>query len=357
MILQRYLALEILKPTAAILVVLVMILASYTAVTYLAQAVAGSLPVATVGILILLRIGMALEVLLPVTLYLSVIIALGRMYQDSEMTALAACGVGPARILKTVFWVALPLAALAGLASLFLRPEAYVNIYRIQDEAQARFDISRLEADHFLSVQNGKIVFFAERVEGRGGGAEGVFIRVEEEEGRRRVIQARQMIQSAPDRQGKRRLFFRDGTVYEFDPRQAGGKVIRFAEAEYPMPREDTDAARYRRKAAPTPLLFGSRRLEDIAELEWRLSTPFSTILLALLGVPLARSNPRRGKYARLGTAVVLFAFYYQAFVVAKTWVEKGFVPPLPGIAWVPALLGLLLAFFLVRMRRGVWYG
>ncbi|MEJ5358842.1 MAG: LPS export ABC transporter permease LptF [Desulfobacterales bacterium] len=356
MILQRYLALEILKPTGAILFVLVLIFASYTAVTYLAQAVAGSLPLATVGILILLRIGMALEVLLPVTLYLAVIIALGRMYKDAEMTALAACGVGPAEILRAVFRLALPLAALSALASLFIRPEAYVNIYRIQDEAQARFDISRLEADHFLSMQNGRIVFFAERVEGRGGGAHEVFIRIEEGESRR-VIRAERMTQTGPDRLGTRRLSFRDGAVYEFHPRETGGRVGRFAEAEYPMPQEDPDTGRYRRKAAPTGSLLGSPRLEDIAELQWRLSTPVSTILLALLGVPLARSNPRRGKYARLGTAIVIFAFYYQGFVVAKTWVEKAIVPPLPGIAWVPALLGLLLIGLLLRLRRGVIYG
>ena len=57
MILQRYIISEILKPAAAILTVLVIIFASYCAVTYLAQAVAGSLPPATVGLLILLRIG------------------------------------------------------------------------------------------------------------------------------------------------------------------------------------------------------------------------------------------------------------------------------------------------------------
>ena len=77
MILKRYIIMEILKPTAAILFVLVIIFASYTAVTYLSEAVAGSLAPGTVGLLILLRIGMALEVLLPTTFYLSIIIALG----------------------------------------------------------------------------------------------------------------------------------------------------------------------------------------------------------------------------------------------------------------------------------------
>jgi lipopolysaccharide export system permease protein len=79
------------------------------------------------------------------------------------------------------------------------------------------------------------------------------------------------------------------------------------------------------------------------------LSTPLSTILLALVGVPLSRSNPRRGKYAKLGVAIVIFAVYYQLFVIARTWVEKGRVDPLIGIWWVPLLLAGLAVFLLWR--------
>jgi len=345
-ILQRYIISEILKPAAAILTVLVIIFASYSAVTFLAQAVAGSLPPGTVGMLILLRIGMALEILLPTTFYLSVIIALGRLYKDSEMTALSACGVGIADVLKPVFMLSLPLAALAACASLYIRPEAYEKIYQIQDQAQAQFDISRLEADHFLDVQSGKYVFFAEGVGNKQEGAQQVFIRIEDG-ATRQVIQAQRMIQGEAERDGQRTLYFREGMLYEFPTSGPGGKITRFDQAEYPMPVENT--ARYRRKSASTLQLIGSPRQEDIAELQWRLSTPLSTILLAMLGVPLSKSNPRRGKYAKLGVAIVIFAFYYQMFVIAKTWVEKSLVSPLIGIWWVPLMLTLLAVFFLWR--------
>ena len=346
MILQRYIISEILKPAAAILTVLVIIFASYSAVTFLAQAVAGSLPPGTVGMLILLRIGMALEILLPTTFYLSVIIALGRLYKDSEMTALSACGVGIADVLKPVFMLSLPLAVLAGCASLYIRPEAYEKIYQIQDQAQAQFDISRLEADHFLDVQSGKYVFFAEGVGNKQEGAQQVFIRIGEG-ANRQVIQAQRMIQGEAERDGQRTLYFREGMLYEFPTSGPGGKITRFDQAEYPMPVENT--TRYRRKSASTLQLIGSPRQEDIAELQWRLSTPLSTILLAMLGVPLSKSNPRRGKYAKLGVAIVIFAFYYQMFVIAKTWVEKSLVSPLIGIWWVPLMLTLLAVFFLWR--------
>jgi lipopolysaccharide export system permease protein len=345
-VLQRYIVTEILKPAAAILLVLVIIFASYSAVTYLAAAVAGSLPPGTVGLLILLRIGMALEVLLPTTLYLSVIIALGRLYKDSEMTALSACGVGIAGVLKPVFILSLPVALLAGCASLYFRPEAYEEIYRVMDRAQAEFDISRLEDDHFLELEKGKYVFFAEEVRGKQEGAQRVFILVTDGDNRQ-VIQAQQMIQIGVEQAGQRKLRFRDGIFYEFPVIGQGGKIARFERAEYPMPTDEASKSRYRRKAAATEQLLQSSRLEDIAELQWRLSTPLSTILLAIIGVPLSKSNPRRGKYAKLGLGIIIFAFYYQLFVIAKTWVEKGHVSPWIGIWWVPVLLAALAVVFL----------
>ncbi|MBT8366090.1 MAG: LptF/LptG family permease, partial [Deltaproteobacteria bacterium] len=97
---------------------------------------------------------------------------------------------------------------------------------------------------------------------------------------------------------------------------------------------------------------------EEIAEFQWRLSTPLATILLALLGVPLSRSSPRRGKYAKVTTAVVIFAVYYNLSALTKKWVEKGVLDSIPGIWWIQFLLaGLLLFLFwqpaLIFFRRG----
>ncbi|MFO7709576.1 MAG: LPS export ABC transporter permease LptF [Desulfobacterales bacterium] len=346
MILQRYIVWEILKPTMAILVVLIAIFASYTAVTYLAEAVGGALPPATVGVLIALKIGMALEILLPTTLYLSVVIALGRLYKDSEMTALAASGVGMGRVLKPVMALALPVALAAGAASLYVRPTAYEQIYRMLDRAKNEFDISRLMSDHFLVMNSGRLVFFADEVNEKGRGVGKVFIRVAEGKNRQ-VINAGMMNQVAAEETGRRALVFHDGSFFQFPVEGAGGRVTRFERAEYPMPADPGSEDRYRRKAVATMRLLGSSKLEDIAELQWRLSTFLSTLLLAMLGVPLSRSDPRKGKYARIGLAVVIFAFYYQMFVIAKTWVEKGVVPPVIGIWWVPALLALLAVLLL----------
>ena len=74
MIIDRYIIREIIKPTVTICVILIFIFGCYTATRYLADAVSGQLPGTTVVLFILLKIAIALEVLLPTTLYLSVVI-------------------------------------------------------------------------------------------------------------------------------------------------------------------------------------------------------------------------------------------------------------------------------------------
>ena len=351
MIIRRYIISEITKPAANILILMMAIFASYTAITYLTDAVGGMMAPGQVGTLIGLRIGMALEVLLPTTLYLSVIIALGRLYKDSEMTAMAACGLGTGSIIRAVLLLSLPVALIAGGASLFVRSAAYTQIYKLRSQARAEFTINQLESDRFLEIEDGRYTFFSEEIDRGQNTARGIFMR-ERKADAWVVIQAEEMIDGGRSNLGHPVMILRNGKRVEFPSSGKGANIIRFEKAQYPILSGSQPSRRYRRKAAPTSHLLQSERLEDVAELQWRLSTPLSTLLLALLGIPLSRTNPRRGKYAKLGTALVIFAVYYQLFTIAKTNVENGNVNPLIGIWWVPALLLALTLLMLWRMGR-----
>ncbi len=348
-IINRYLAREILAPMVAILALLMSIFASYLAATFLVDAVVGNLPLTAVGLLILLKIGIALEILLPVTLLLSVVIAFGRLYKDSEMTALAACGIGIGETLKPVAMVAAVVALISAGASLFVRPAAYDQIYRMKARAERDMDIGLMEGGHFYELQSGAMIFFAEEIQEKRQRAKGVFIRTQEQEKVVKIISAEQVQQLSEKDSGRRFLLFNRGQMVEFREGESGGKITAFETATYFLDPPEDVARKYRRKAAATSGLIGSDRPEDIAELQWRLTTPLSALLLALIGGPLSRTDPRKGKYARVGLAVVIFAVYYNLFVVAKTWVEKEIVPPFPGIWWVPALLAVLLLVMLWR--------
>jgi lipopolysaccharide export system permease protein len=353
---RRYLYSEILKAATSIFLLAVVIYSCDCAILYLGESVSLSFPPDVAGLLVLLRVAIALEVIIPVAFFLAVVIALGRLYRDSEMTAFAACGLGMPQVLGSVCLLAVPLAVLTGFSSLIVRPDGWTRIYRTLDEAQARFDISRMNPRSFLELRSGQVVFFAEDV-GDGSTAEDVFVRVVDADGWK-VIRARQMKQSR-DTDGRRILHFRYGSMYEPPRTGIAGTISTFQEASYALPDDGGESARYRRKATPTSALLSSTRPEDIAELQWRFSAPLSTLLLAVLAVPLSKCNPRRGKFARVGIAIVIFALYYQLFVLARTWVDDRTVAPFPGIWWVPALLSATNFWMLRRtgegFTRGMW--
>jgi len=105
LILDRYISWEIAKPLLIFCPGLVFLFANFTAARYLNQVADGTMSGDSVLLMVLLKAAIALEVLLPIALHLSIVVALGRLYTDCEMTALFACGVSPGRIVRIVLVV------------------------------------------------------------------------------------------------------------------------------------------------------------------------------------------------------------------------------------------------------------
>ena len=234
LIIDRYIMREIIKPTVTICVVLIFIFGCYTATRYLADAVSGQLPGITVIFFILLKIAIALEVLLPTTLYLSVVIAFGRMYKDSEMTALFACGVSKGRVLKPVFLVSLVIAVIVSCLSLYIRPWAYQQFFTLRAQAQANFDLTRMKGGTFYEIEDGARVIFAESVDQQKDKAKRVFIRTERDDNLQ-VIYAEKASQHLEPATGQQVIVFTDGHLYEFARRGKKGRIIQFEQSAMPL--------------------------------------------------------------------------------------------------------------------------
>jgi lipopolysaccharide export system permease protein len=334
---------EIFKPAVTICTVLIFIFGCYIAARYLEDAVQGQLPGSTVILLILLRITIALEVLLPTTLYLSVVIALGRLYRDAEMTAMFACGISMARVLKSVFFVSIIAGVIVASFSLYIRPWAWGQFFELKARAKANFDMTRMRGGIFYEIENGERVIFADKVDNQKNRANRVFIQTKRDD-TQQIIYAKQARQYTDDTTGKPILVFSDGYLYEFSQFGKKGRILKFQNLALHLGQKDVMEPEYKVKAASTEHLMHSNNIEEIAELQWRLTAPLSTILLALLGVPLSRSSPRQGKYSKVTMAILIFAVYYNLSAMTKKWVGQGVVDTIPGIWWVKMLLaGLLL--------------
>src|SRR5262249_50629605 len=102
--------------------------------------------------------------LTPIALFLGVMLALARLNRDCETAALAACGVGPCRLLVPVLTLTLRLAAVIAWFALFLKPAASARIDAIKQKAQQEMHLGALEPGKFMSADNGSTVLYAREV-------------------------------------------------------------------------------------------------------------------------------------------------------------------------------------------------
>lgn len=352
MLIDRYLVREVAVPMAAVSVALVAVFATYSSSDYLAEAVEGLIPVDIVLYLIALKTTIALEVLLPTALYFSVVIGFGRLYSDYEMTALSASGVSDGRIVKAALRLALVVALAVACVSLLLRPWAYQTSYRLEAQAEASFDISKLQAGRFYETKRGGRIIFVEHIDREAERMDGVFVQ-RERLGATQVLYA-QHAHQAKSADGQPLWTLRDGYAYELDRTGTDDRTGRFDELILNLAEEASPNVGAKRKAASTGELARSADPKDTAEFQWRLSMPFATLLLAVLGVVLSRAAPRQGRYGRAVAAVLVYAVYYNLSALAKSLVEQGQVGPVPGLWWINGLLALgLWAVLWQRVRPG----
>jgi lipopolysaccharide export system permease protein len=341
-IIDRYIIREIIKPTVTICAVLVFIFGCYISTRYGEDAVHGMLPGSSVLQLILLRVLIALEVLLPTTLYLSVVIALGRLYRDAELTAMFACGISMTRVVRSVFLVSIVGGLIVASLSLFIRPWAWSQFFHIKTEAKANFDLTRIKGGNFYVTSGGERVVFADKVDGQKNKVKRIFIQTKTEDSLQ-IIYADQARQVEDGTTGKPVLVFQDGQLYEFPRSGANGLLLEFESSAMHWVPKDVIQHEYKVKAVATKTLLHSENLEEIAELQWRLTAPLSTILLALLAIPLSRSSPRQGKYVKAPVAILIFAVYYNFSALTKNWVSLGVIEVVPGIWWGQLALAALI--------------
>ena len=341
--LDRYLIREVLKPSIVVCVLFVVLFAGYSWIVFLAKAVDALLSPSMLVKLIALKVGIALEVLLPVSLYFGVILGLGRLYADSEMKALLASGVSPNRVMGTIGLLSVCVAVLVAFVSLYFRPLAYEESHRVKAQGEAGLGISHLEPGHFYERRDGALVLFAEEVDQQQRQLKRVFVQSEHGD-KLRIISAQTAGEQFHAESGMSIPVLFDGFEYKL---KRNGNITHMSHFSRLSIFPEETVAEYRRKAASTHDLFLSDSRKDHAELQWRFSTPFSTILLGLLGIPLSRSSPRKGKYAKIFMATIIFAVYYFLGSMMKTLVEQGTIPVFPGLWWMIVGLGVLVSVYM----------
>ncbi|NOR19595.1 MAG: LPS export ABC transporter permease LptF [Xanthomonadales bacterium] len=348
MIVDRYLIREVVQPLLAIYASLLVIFITYSLSRFLVDADAGLLQPVEVAQLTALKSLISIDVLLPLSLYLAVMTGLGRMYSDSEIYALRAGGISEARLLRPLLQLTITIAVVAALFSTWVRPWAYTQSYAIKAAAEVSAETSRIRSARFYNYGDSKRTIFIDHIAENGSDLEGVFIHTRKGHDLQ-VITAPRGVFDYLAKAEFHRLQLTDAHIFD-KVRDGTDLSAHIGSFTFWLPAQKPQAPGYRVKSAPTSALKLSSDPDDRAEFQWRLSTPISTLLLALAAIPLSRSQPRQGRFAKILLALGIYAIYFNFLDVSRSWVEQGSIG---FIWWVPGLLGLVVvALYFPVIRR-----
>lgn len=353
---ERYIAREILLPFTVVILILVGLFASFSSARLLAGAVTETLGIVALLQLVLLKTLIALEVLIPIALYISVIIGLGRLNKDQELNVIRSMGISNTRIVLAVLTVAIPVGIISGMLSSYVRPWAYGESYILDAQAEAELNTNRFQVGRFYgSEKTGRVVYVRDKNDIDKLMLD-IFNFTRKQDGSE-IVFAKQASQVKPTAEEPRpHIQLSDGIVYKLSGTASIDDVIQFENMTYFY---DNDfALNYRRKSAATRTLWESDQLRDIAELQWRISRPLATILLALIAMTFIRTTPRQDKTDRTYLiAALVFAAYYNLAGLAKNWVEQGTIGTVPGVWWLELImLSALIVYALLARRKKFSY-
>ncbi len=339
---------DLARTFGATLVVILTIVLTMMLIRTLGQAAVGNVSPQDVVLLLGYLALAQLPTMLALSMFISVVATLGRMYRDSEMTIWFASGVGLSRFVRPVLRTSWPVLLVVVLLALFVWPWVNQRSVELRDRFEQRSDLSRVAPGQFQTSADGSRVFFIERDAADARTGRNVFI-LSKQGPRESVTTAKSghIEIEGEDRyllldSGQRNdedLKTHEKTLSRFATYKvlAGERVIAGADNLPPKARPTIELLR-----RPNPLYQG--------ELAWRLGLVLGGANLLLLAIGLSETNPRRASNWNLLFALLAFVVYYNVINLTQAWVGSGRVGM--GSALVGAHGGaFLLALALIRWR------
>jgi len=349
-VIERYIVTQTQRLVLTLVGFLIVIFASYSAQRYLTEAANGTLSLGVVLDIVFYKVLISLEMLIPVGLYVAVGVALGQLYNDSEITAMHAAGASPIRIYKAVLWLAIPFGIGVMLLSLYARPWAYGEIYQLEQRSQSEMNVNHLIANKFNVNDDGRMVV-ASTVDAANNVLTDALIYTSSDN-KSHIYRARKVTvlgtqSSSPS------VLLHTGTSYVLDHRGWGDQEMRYQDQHLHL-KAIQPTALMKRKSASITTLSRSTATADIAERQWRESRGLNTILMTLLAISLSRIKPRQGRFTTLLPLTLVFTLIFYGGNLCRTLVANSAFPVIPGV-WFLSLLMLAGVVILMARDFSLW--
>ena len=355
-IIDRYLLRELTQSFLGVAAVLLLISIGETVIAVLSQVARGRVPADLLVAMIGLRAIDSLNVMLPLAVFLGVLMAFGRLYRDSEMAVLSASGLKVAGLLRPLALLVVPIAAILAVIAFWIAPASVRLSQNLVDEANRSLLIAGLEPGRFVPLPGREGIIYVGGMSPQGSTFTRMFVESEQLQAdgtsQINVITARSGELYRDTSGGDRFLGLKDGFRVEGRPDKDDFRLLRFERNDIRLADNDAvDSSDAVKRAAPTDELWASDDRLQRAELHWRLAPVISVFVLALVALPLSRTNPRQPRYASMIIAVLAYIVYANFIALGRVWMVHGKMPLTAGLWWI-YLPTILIALWLIRSNQ-----
>lgn len=291
--------------------------------------------------------------LMTASLFIAVLIALIRAWQDNEMIVwFSAGGCNLLDWVRPVLTFVFPFVVLVAVLSLSISPWAKDQMEQSAREFQQRDDVSRIAPGRFIEANDGQRVFFIEEVSEDGNRVKNVFMSLRD--GDKETIVRAQSGEIKRNALGDRFAVLYNGKRYDVGSgSNAAWRVIEFKTYELRLDAKAgsiSDSSDVDQVPIQTLVKMDSARAKG--QMLWRFTWPLAALILPLLAVPLSLTNVRAGRNLNLLAAALIFILYLNAVSIGVARVKT------ERLDWIAGLIlinGSFLLMTVLLFVRRVW--
>jgi len=353
----KYLSKEILLTTVAVTTIVVFIFICNQFVRYLGYVASGKFAIGTLFHLIFLQVPILFGYLLPLGLFLGILLGLGRLYAESEMTVMMACGFSREQLIAMVFGIAVFIMLVVSFLVFWVSPYVALQRDKMIDLADASTVFETILPGRFQVSKDGQRVFYVGSMSRDRHHVRQIFVAQQSEKKANAKKQKPWMIISASkgkqfhDSKTKANyIVVESGYRYDGVPGQKDFQITKFGQYGIQLQMAPAAMRHEGTEVIPTLKLIPLAFVKPVymAELQWRLSLPLSVLILTLIAVPLSQVRPRQGRFAKLAPTIFIYLIYVNMIFVSRSWIEDEKISSIVGVWWIHLVM-LILGLYLLH--------
>jgi LPS export ABC transporter permease LptF/LPS export ABC transporter permease LptG len=365
--LHRYIIAEIVGPMGLGFLVYTFILLLRFLFQSAEMIIRRGLPVSIVGKLLLVTVPNIVVLTLPMSLLFGILIAVGRLSSDSELTAMRSCGISLVSLYRPVLLVSAVLTALNIVLMIYIVPQANHSLQQLRLDILTQTMSQQVEPRVFYQEWVGKSVYVFETPP-PGRRWKGVFLAETEPNTQKQQVTVADWGEIKVDAAGERVVMVLTNAVrHTVDlSRPVSYEISRHKELDVVL--EDQFTSEQKAKMAASKgvreLSFAElRRLRRdraapaearnlaLVEMHKKFSIPFACLVFGLFALPLGINNRRGGKTSGFAISIGVIVVYYIMLNDGEEAARYGKLSA--GLAmWLPNLVLAALGIFILLRRN-----